>query len=84
MAELGFHRMNLASKLYLCFGTALVAGCWVLALTGFSLSAPPSEVAPVSVRENPASFRPSYSTWTGWHPIPIPVSGGGGGFGFGK
>ena len=77
--------MNLGAKLYLGFGGVLVAACWAVALTGFGLTPSRSETAPVSVRENPATFRASYSTWTGWHPIFIPVGGGGGGgFGFGK
>lgn len=76
--------MNTASKLYLGIGSVLVAWCWVAAALGLGESSARPEVVPVSVRENPATFRPSYSTWTGWHPIPIPTSGGGGGFGFGK
>ncbi|MEQ1506014.1 MAG: hypothetical protein ABMB14_27530 [Myxococcota bacterium] len=72
--------MNLGSKLYVVFGSVAMLLCWALALFGTPAST--SEVAPVSVRENPASFRPVYSTWTGWHPMPAPSSGGG--FGFGK
>ena len=76
--------MNLASNLYLLVGTLLMAGCWAIAWFGVSVVPTRSEVVPVSVRENPASFRPSYILWTGWRPIPVSSSNGGGGFGFGK
>lgn len=77
--------MNLSSKLYLAFGTSALALCWVLGLSGFTFTYNTPETVPVSVRENPASFRPSYSGFTGWHPMPSSGGGGfGGGFGFGK
>ena len=80
--------MNLAARLYLVVGSLLVAACWAMAWFGTSLSRPSSETAPVSVRENPATFRSSYVIWTGWHPLPVRSSSGGGtsggGFGFGK
>lgn len=76
--------MNLASKLYLLFGTSAIALCWALAVTGFSFTYNKPEVVPLSVRDNPASFRPSYGGYTGWHPIPSGGGGFGGGFGFGK
>ena len=34
-----------------------------------------SETVPVSVRENPSSYKPSYVIFTGWRPVP--TSGGG-------
>jgi hypothetical protein len=75
--------MNTSSALYLAFGASAMAVCWLLALSGFSFTNNRPEVVPVSVRDNPASFRPSYTVYTGWHPVPVPSSSGGG-FGFGK
>lgn len=72
--------MTTGAKLYIVGGTLGIVLCWSLAV--FDLTPTPPEVVPVSVRENPASFRPSYSGYTGWHPLPAPSSGGG--FGFGK
>lgn len=74
--------MNVSSKLYLAFGASAMALCWVLALSGFSFTSNKPQVVPVTVRDNPASFRPSYGGWTGWHPSPS--YSGGGGFSFGK
>ncbi|MEZ4237089.1 MAG: hypothetical protein R3F59_13230 [Myxococcota bacterium] len=71
--------MNLQSLAYILVGTFLMVGCFGMALVG--LPARSGQVVPVSVRENPASFRPSYLLWTGWH---APASSDGGGFGFGK
>jgi hypothetical protein len=70
--------MNTSSLGYLLVGGLLMAGCWAFALIG--TPAREGQVVPMSVRENPASFRPSYVLWTGWHPAPS----SGGGFGFGK
>ena len=76
--------MNLSSKMYLLSGFSSMALCWALAIWSPSCSTSRPEVAPVTVRDNPASFRPSFVVWTGWHPMPVTTSGSGGGFGFGK
>ncbi len=60
------------------FGALLSVGA---AATGYVPSGGVSTVLPVSVRNNPASWRPVYAGWSGWH---SPSSTGGGGFGFGK
>jgi hypothetical protein len=39
---------------------------------------------PVSVRDNPASWKPSYDDHTGYHLILVPVPSGGGGYDWGK
>lgn len=70
--------MNGSSVGYLVVGAVLMCACWAFALMGSP--AREGQVVPTSVRENPASFRPSYALWTGWHPAPS----SGGGFGFGK
>lgn len=72
--------MNLQSKLYVGLGSLALIGCWLSAYLAIEPALP--EVVPVSVRENPASFRPSYAVYRGFHPLPAPSSGGG--FGFGK
>jgi hypothetical protein len=74
--------VNLSSMAYLAFGALVTCGCWALALAGPPSTSRP-EVMPMSVRDNPASFRPTYSLYSGWHPLPSPSSSGGG-FGFGK
>lgn len=71
--------MHPYAQLYLAAGTSLVALCWAIAISGWVPGAGSSEVVPSTVRDNPASFRPTYGGWTGWH---APASGGG--FGFGK
>ena len=62
---------------------ASVAGvaCVAMGLLGYVPAGGRSETVPLSVRDNPSSYRPSYGYYTGWHP---PSSTGGGGFGFGK
>ncbi len=71
--------MTLGAKLYLAFGTSLVAMCYVVALVGWVPNSGSLQVVPTTVRDNPSSFRSSYGWHSGWH---APSSGGG--FSFGK
>lgn len=57
-----------------------VVAFWLVA-TGYVPRTDPGEVVPMTVRDNPSSYRPSYGVYSGWR---APSSTGGGGFGFGK
>jgi len=59
--------------LYGCL--ALLVFCVFVAATGRTPDSGSQDSAPLSVRENPASYKPVYGQSTGW--IPIPVAGGG-------
>lgn len=73
-----------AGGLLMAVLTAAVLGAWTPDQTL-------TEVMAASVRENPASYRPSYTTMTGWHPVYTSSGGGyrtgvsvGGGYTSGK
>ena len=54
---------------------------WTIGSIG---SKAPSEQIPVTVRDNPASYKPSLTKYTGWTAKPVPTSSGGGGYSHGK
>lgn len=65
-------------------GTLLCTAAVAAAVqAGFCPHAAVSETAPVTVRDNPASYRPSYVGSTGFRPIPT-GGGSGGGWSSGK
>ena len=71
----------LVLRIWAAFVAAGGIACGVAAFVGVVPGGDPSETVPMSVRDNPSSYRPSYGYYSGWHP---PSSTGGGGFGFGK
>jgi hypothetical protein len=68
-------------RIWSVLAVALAFASVGVAATGWVPSGGVSETLPVTVRDNPASWRPSYVGWSGWR---SPSSTGGGGFGFGK
>jgi len=56
-------------------GLAILAGSTLSTLTGFGVSSGSSETVPVSVRDNPSSYRPIYGGYTGYR-APVSSSGG--------
>ena len=62
-------------KLHFYACLAMLGFCVFVIATGRTPDSGHTETAPLSVRENPASYKPIYSSTTGW--IPIPVAGGG-------
>jgi hypothetical protein len=67
-------------KLHSYAAGALLVFCLFVVVTGWAPSGGSRDTAPVSVRENPASYKPVYGSSTGWIPIPV----GGGGYSSGK
>ena len=73
--------MHLVVRSYL-FGMMMVTAIlYGLGVTGIVAAGGPSEALNPSVRDSPGSFRPSYSSRTGWH---SPTTSTGGGFSSGK
>lgn len=72
MKYIGFHLLGTLA-LTLLFG--------FMALSGWCPNQVWTEQAPVTVRDNPASYRPSYVVWTGYR---VPPSSSGGGWSSGK
>ncbi len=56
-------------------GVFILGGSFVSALTGVGVSTGSSETVPVSVRNNPSSYRPVYGGYSGYH-APVSSSGG--------
>lgn len=75
-----FASMKLIYGLF-ALGLVLLVGLGGLAIAGRSPSAPRTEVLPVSVRDNPGSWRPIYG---GYSPRPSSSGGSSGGFSGGK
>lgn len=75
-----FASMKLLYGLF-AVGLALVLGLGGFAVAGRSLSAARAEVLPVSVRDNPGSWRPIYGGYT---PRPSSSGGSSGGYSGGK
>lgn len=57
------------------FGLVILGGSALSTVTGFGVSAGSSEIVPVSVRDNPSSYRPVYGGYTGYR-APVSSSGG--------
>lgn len=58
-----------------------VGFAFLLTASDFRFGGTSSEPIPVSVRDNPASWRPVYVGASGWR---APATSGGGGYSFGK
>ena len=56
-------------------GVFILAGAFVSTVTGVGVSSGGSETVPVSVRNNPSSYRPVYGNYSGYH-TPVSSSGG--------
>ena len=57
------------------FGAFIHAGSAISTLTGMTVTTGSSETVPVTVRNNPSSYRPVYGTYSGYH-APVSSSGG--------
>jgi len=57
------------------FGLLILAGALVSTVSGVGVSSGSSESVPVSVRNNPSSYRPVYGNYSGYH-TPVSSSGG--------
>ena len=57
------------------FGLLILAGALVSTVSGVGVSSGSSESVPVSVRNNPSSYRPVYGNYSGYH-APVSSSGG--------
>lgn len=67
--------MNLVN-LHFALGLALLAATGGMVATGWTPTSAQRETVPVSVRDNPASYKPSYALYRGYHVI-YTTSGGG-------
>lgn len=67
-------------KLHFYASLALLGLCLFVIATGWVPNSGSTDNVPMSVRENPASYKPVYGSSTGWVPIPV----GGGGYSSGK
>jgi hypothetical protein len=67
--------MNLVTS-HFALGLALLVGGGGLVATGWTPTQSKRETVPVSVRDNPASYKPSYGLFWGYHVI-YTTSGGG-------
>lgn len=56
-------------------GVLILAGSFVSTVTGVGVTTGRSETVPISVRNNPSSYRPVYGTYSGYH-TPVSSSGG--------
>ena len=72
--------MKMAISLILV-GVLILFCAGVPMLTGYASGTSRGETVPKSVRDNPASYRPSYSGYSGYR---VPVSSGSGGYSSGK
>ena len=75
-------------KLWFVTGLAIVGVAGWTVVSGWTPTTTRSEVVPVSVRANPASYKPTYRAHLGYHTfIVVHSSGrrtGGGGYRYGK
>lgn len=67
--------MNLVTG-HFGLGLLLLAGASGIVATGWTPTRAKQETVPVSVRDNPASYKPSYALFLGYHVI-YTTSGGG-------
>ncbi len=64
---------------HFAIGCVLIAVDFLGTVNSTPTFKPNSEPIPVSARDNPASYKPVYKRYTGWHPLPV-----GGGYSSGK
>ena len=57
-----------------CWAVLLLSG--VIAVSGWAPGSSTREDVPLSVRDNPSSYRPVYVRAHGWRPPPVSSSGG--------